>query len=93
MHREEVLKVNSKNLDLVNSCELCDKASVILMTEMMLCRLRGVVGRTHCCKKFSLDPLKLSPRPRPLVFAPEMEQMTLDVSPGSERSKDMFAGK
>jgi len=71
--------MKSNNLDIVKCCELCEMASPITETEYMLCSKRGAVDKSHVCKRFTFDPLKLTPRPRPKIYTPEPEQMTLEL--------------
>ena len=54
-----------KDTDYQRVCLFCENASVLPQGNEVLCRLRGVVSEDHSCRKFTYDPLKRRPAPKP----------------------------
>ena len=57
--------MKEKDYDITPTCRFCEHAAVIRDGEVMLCAKKGVVSSNAVCKKYSFDPLKRQPRPRP----------------------------
>lgn len=55
-----------KNEDIEHICAYCENAVVIKESDICICKINGAVFQNSCCKKFSLDMLKLAPLPRKL---------------------------
>lgn len=64
------------NQELERICAYCEHAVVIRESEICICKHNGAVDQTDCCKKFSLDLLKLSPIPRRL---PEEDTLVFEL--------------
>ena len=47
--------------EIEKKCCYCEHASPISETDSYICRKKGVVSYDFTCRKFSLDPMKLSP--------------------------------
>ena len=47
-------------------CANCENATIILESDLCICKLNGAVHQDDGCKKFKLDLLKLAPIPKPL---------------------------
>ena len=58
--------MKKKNEDIERICAYCEYAVVIRESDICICRLEGAVAQTSSCKKFTFDPLKLSPMPKKL---------------------------
>ena len=57
----EVVSMRKKNDDMPRCCAYCEKATP-LETGDMLCRKKGVVADTYCCRGFKFDILKHEPK-------------------------------
>lgn len=49
--------------DCAHVCANCDKASLLVDEETVLCAKRGVVPAGATCRKYTYDPLKRKPAP------------------------------
>ena len=59
-------KLQMKNKDEKRMCLYCEFASDINDPDMVLCKEKGPVENSFCCKKFYFDIFKLSPTPKKL---------------------------
>lgn len=68
------MKRNENLIDRI--CAHCENAVLIHESDVCICRRNGAVRADDTCKKFRLDPLKLSPLPRKL---PDEETVFFDI--------------
>lgn len=54
-----------KESDYRKVCLLCENATVLPQGNEVLCKFKGVVSEDHTCRKFTYDPLKRCPAPKP----------------------------
>ena len=73
-----------KTLDIIKACASCEYASLLHLTDQVLCSRRGIVDADFSCRRFSYDPLKRNPKPFP---QPELE--FVDVNENNEKKADI----
>ena len=56
-------------------CKYCEHASSLSDPDSMLCRKIGVVGASHCCRRFRYDPLKRVPKRKDGALEEELEEL------------------
>ena len=64
-----------KTLDIIKACASCEYASLLHLSDQVLCSRRGIVDADFSCRRFSYDPLKRTPKPFP---RPELEFVDVD---------------
>jgi len=64
-----------QTLDIIRACASCEYASLLHLTDQVLCSRRGIVNADFSCRRFSYDPLKRHPKPFP---KPELEFIDVD---------------
>lgn len=72
-----------QTLDIIRTCASCEYASLLHLTDQVLCSRRGIVNADFSCRRFSYDPLKRKPKPFP---KPELEYVNVDEN--DEKNED-----
>lgn len=62
---ESLMKKKESDEDMV--CALCEHGTPLFTGDTVICRKRGLVWATACCRRFRYDPLKRDVRPLPPV--------------------------
>lgn len=60
---EKKMRPNESDED--RMCVKCERGTPVFTGDAVLCRLRGLVKPTACCRRFRYDPLKREARPTP----------------------------
>lgn len=53
--------------DIERICAYCENAIIISESDICICKEIGAVSANSTCRHFSLDLLKLTPIPRPML--------------------------
>ncbi len=56
------MKQNLFSDDHAPRCEYCENGRLSPTGREVLCRVKGIVSLSYCCKKYIYDPLKRLPR-------------------------------
>ncbi|HBL84198.1 MAG: hypothetical protein A2Y17_07915 [Clostridiales bacterium GWF2_38_85] len=47
--------------DIAHNCELCEFSTEVPGCDALICKKHGLIKRDSLCRKFRLDPLRLTP--------------------------------